>query len=301
MKKALGKDELATVVASLIVDIKDRLTFDGENRVFNEGKELRSDFMKETADPEAFTREFLIDKIFRALELEKLPEKHFEDAHGYRSVDYLIKSPRDNFLVEAKPLNADLEKGKDSGVTQIKGLFKIAEVKENYNFGIATNGLRWVFIDKKKEIVSDLRLEDNFEQIQDFLIGKEKVVSPKTEEEISKKFYEWYNALLHGGRYKDHENKTRTIPEERCLVNNVLGVRDLEEREQIAQVVTNRLIFIKFLQSKGIIGEDILSYLSEVREDELTPKLRQLFFGAMNKPEDERFDIDERFRNIPYL
>ncbi|HUV02587.1 MAG TPA: DNA methyltransferase [Desulfobacteria bacterium] len=301
MKKALGKDELATILDSLIADIKGRLTFDGRNRVFNEGKELHSDFMKETADPEAFTREFLLDKIFSALELDKLPEKHFDIPGSRRSVDYKIRSPRGMFLVEAKALNADLEKGKDSGVNQIKGLFKLAEVQKNYEFGVATDGLRWIFIDKNEEIVSDLRLEDDFEQIKEFLIGKEKVVSPKTEEEISKKFYEWYNALLHGGRYKDHENNLKTIAEEDCLVNNVIGVKDLEEQEQIAQVVTNRLIFIKFLQSKGIIGEDILSYLSEVKEEDLTSKLRELFFDTMNTPEDDRFDIDERFRSIPYL
>ncbi|MEA2075725.1 MAG: N-6 DNA methylase, partial [Euryarchaeota archaeon] len=291
----------ANIVDTLIKDIKERLTLDGKNRVFNEGKELRSDFMKERAEPEAFTREFLIDKIFNALELEKLPEKSFEDARGHRSVDYRIKRKERMFLVEAKPLNADLEKGKDSGVNQIKGLFKLSEVQKNYDFGVATNGLRWIFIDNKEEIVSDLKLEDNFEQIKEFLVGKEKVVSPKTEEEISKKFYDWYNALLHGGRYKDHENKLKTVAEADCLVNNVIGVRELEEREQIAQVVMNRLIFIKFLQSKDIIGEDVLKYLSEVKEDELTPKLRQLFFGAMNTPEDDRFDIDKRFKDIPYL
>jgi hypothetical protein len=289
------------LVESLIRDIKDRLTFDGENRVFNEGKELHPEFMKEPAEAEAFTREFVIDKIFSVLKLEKLSEKKFVTTDSRRSVDYAIKGPRGMFLVEAKPLNADLERGKDSCVNQIKGLFRLVEVKENYGFGVATNGLRWVFIDKNKEIVSDLRLEDDFEQIKEFLIGKEKVVSPKTEEEISKKFYEWYNALLHGGRYKDHEDKTDSVPEARCLVNNVVGVKDLEEREQIAQVVTNRLIFIKFLQSKGIIEEDILKYLSEVKEEDLAPKLRELFFDTMNTSVDDRVDIDERFMRIPYL
>ena len=292
----------ANIVDALIKDIEERLTLDGKNRVFNEGKELRSEFMNEEAEPEAFTREFLIDKIFSALELEKLPEKKIEDSRGLRSVDYRIKSKRGMFLVEAKPLNADLfEKSRDGGVNQIKGLFKLAEVKENYDFGVATNGLRWVFIDRTGKIVDDLRLEADFAQIKEFLVGKEKVVSPKTEEEISKKFYDWYNALLHGGRYKDHENKLKTVAEADCLVSNVIGVSDLEEREQIAQVVMNRLIFIKFLQSKGIIGEDILRYLSEVKEDLLTPKLRQLFFGTLDRPEDERFDIDERFKDIPYL
>ncbi|MGB7532033.1 MAG: Eco57I restriction-modification methylase domain-containing protein [Halobacteriota archaeon] len=291
----------ANIVDTLIKDIKERLTLDGKNRVFNEGEKLRSEFMNEEAEPEAFTREFLIDKIFSAFELEKLSEKKIEDSRGLRSVDYRIKSKSNRFLVEAKPLNADLEKGKDSGVKQIKGLFKLAEVKENYDFGVATNGLRWVFIDRTGKIADDLRLEADFAQIKEFLVGKEKVVSPKTEEEISKKFYDWYNALLHGGRYKNHENKQKTVAEDDCLVSNIVGVKDLEEREQIAQVVMNRLIFIKFLQSKGIIGEDILRYLAETKEDMLTPKLRQLFFGTLDRPVDDRFDIDERFKDIPYL
>jgi hypothetical protein len=292
----------ANIVDNLIRDIKERLTLDGKNKVFEEGMELRSEFMKEKAEPEAFTKEFLIDKILDALGLGKLPEKSFETPSGYRSVDYRIKSKERMFLVEAKPLNADLfEKSKAGGINQIKGLFKLVEVKENYDFGVATDGLRWIFIDKSGKIVDDLGLEENIEKIKEFLAGKERVVSPETEEEVSKKFYDWYNALLHGGRYKDHENKLKSVSEADCVVSNVIGVKDLEEREQIAQVVMNRLIFIKFLQSRGIIAEDILKYLSEVKEDLLTPRLRQLFFGILNTPEGERFDVNERFKDIPYL
>jgi type I restriction-modification system DNA methylase subunit len=292
----------ANIVGDLVKDIKERLNLDGKNRVFEEGRELNSDFMKERAEPEAFTKEFLIDKILDPLELEKLPEKSFETPKGHRSVDYRIKGKTGMFLVEAKPLNANLfEKSRYGGVNQIKGLFRLAEVKEDYDFGVATDGLRWVFIDKNKEVVSDLNLEANYEQIHEFLVGEEKVISPKTEEEISKKFYGWYNALLHGGRYKDHENKQKTVSEDDCLVNNIIGVKEMTEKEQIAQVVMNRLIFIKFLQSKGIIKEDILKYLSEIEEDLLTSKLKQLFFSVLNTPEDKRSDIDERFNDIPYL
>ncbi|MBA7529625.1 hypothetical protein ES705_21823 [subsurface metagenome] len=81
--------------------------------------------------------------------------------------------------------------------------------------------------------MDDLRLEENFERVKEFLVGKEKVVSPKTEEEISKKFYDWYNTLLHGGRYKDHENRVKTVAEADCLVSNVSGVRDLEANSWI--------------------------------------------------------------------
>jgi len=94
--------------AEILIDIKERLTLDGKSKVFDEGKELRAEFMKEKAEPEAFTREFLIDKVLDALELEKFPEKSFETPRGYRSVDYDIRSKERMFLIEAKPLNSDL-------------------------------------------------------------------------------------------------------------------------------------------------------------------------------------------------
>ncbi|MCK4491303.1 MAG: hypothetical protein KAU03_01680, partial [Candidatus Altiarchaeales archaeon] len=290
------------VVRTLINNIKDKLTLDGKNRVFNEGKKLHSEFMKERAEAEAFTKEFLIERIFEGLGLEELHEKYFETTWGHRSADYRIKGKGRMFLVEAKPLNTDLfEKGKDGGVNQIKGLFKLGEVERNYDFGVATDGLRWVFIDKTGKLVDDLTLEKDFKKIKKFLVGEENVVSPRTEEEISKKFYSWYNALLHGGRYKDHKNKGKTISEEDCLVNNILGVRELREKEQIAQVIVDRLIFVKFLQSKGIIKDDILEGLSELSEEYLNAKLRLLFFAVFNTPIDERLSVGKTFKNLPYL
>jgi hypothetical protein len=135
------------IVDDLIRDIKERLTLGGKNRVFEEGNELSSEFMKEKAEPESFTKEFMIDKILDPLELEKLPEKSFVTPKGHRSVDYRIKGKTGMFLVEAKPLNANLfEKSRDGGINQIKGLFRLAEVKEHYDFGVATDGLRWVLV-----------------------------------------------------------------------------------------------------------------------------------------------------------
>ena len=54
----------ADIVNGIIKDIRKRLILDGRNRVFDEGKKLKSEFMKERAEAEAFTKEFLIEKIF---------------------------------------------------------------------------------------------------------------------------------------------------------------------------------------------------------------------------------------------
>ncbi len=293
-----------SVIENIKNDVRNQLTFDGRKKVFDDETELSSEFMKESAEPEAFTKDFVIKKVIDNFELETLSEKQFETPTGKdRSVDYRIKNQRGSmFLVEAKPIHADLYKtGKFGAVNQIKGIFKLAEARDDYDFGVATDGFKWIFIDNNGEIVNELNLENNFEEIKEFLVGKERVISQKTEEEISKKFYDWYNALLHGGRYKDHKGKIQNFSEQDCFVNNVLNVQNLEDREQIAQVVMNRLIFIKFLQSKNVIGEDLLKYLSELEDDVIHFKLMHLFFWVLNAPTDKRSHVVKRFNKIPYL
>jgi hypothetical protein len=282
----------------IIEKVKERLTLDGRKKVFEDRHKLSSDFLIEKSDPEAFTKEFLIEKIIQKFELEKLPEKHFRGIKGeLRKVDYRLKSKKDVlFLVEAKPLNSNLfEKGADGAVNQIKGLFRLAEVKENYHFGIATDGLKWV------KVVFELDITKDLDKIKKILIGKEEVSSERIEEEISKKFYVWYNALLHGGKYKDHENKTKSISTKDCLVENMLFVSNPEEREQIAQILMDRLIFIRFLQARGIVSYDVLHYLSKLDENILNETLKQLFFQVFNKKKTERANIDPKFKDIPYL
>jgi hypothetical protein len=203
--------------------------------------------------------------------------------------------------MEAKPINADLFAKDESGaVNQIKGLFQHAKAKEEHDFGIATDGLRWIFINKEGEVTDDFSISKDFQQIKVLLTGKQPIAKI-SEEEITEKFYSWYNALLHGGRYKDHKGIIRHISEKDSFVENIRSVERVEDREQIAQIIMDRLIFIKFLQSKGIIKTDVLRYISEYPEDTLVPKLRQLFFAVLNTGEEERLDLDKQFEGIPYL
>ncbi|NQS90630.1 Eco57I restriction-modification methylase domain-containing protein [Patescibacteria group bacterium] len=291
-------------VKELLSKFEDRLNLHGRKKVFEDGYKLSSDFLEQESDPEAFTKEFLIEPILKKFELEKLPERHFRGIRGeLRKVDYILNNKKNiSFLGEAKTLNSDLfDKGPNGAVNQIKGLFRLAKVKENYQFGIATDGIKWVFIDKNSKVVYQLDLTKDLSKIQEILVGKEEVSSEKVDEEISKKFYVWYNALLHGGKYKDHENKTKSISTKDCFVENILFVSSLEEKEQIAQTVMDRLIFIKFLQSKNIVSYDVLDYLLKLDENILNEKLKQLFFQVLNTKESKRANIDSKFKEIPYL
>lgn len=289
-------------INEIISDTFKKLTLDGRSRVKEDEKKLNSSDLKDKAKPEPFTKENLIRKVIKLLDLEILPEKKFKIWGNWRHVDYRLKNSQGGkFLLEAKPINADLlKKGETGAVNQIKGVFKLAEVKEEYNFGIATDGLKWIFLSGDGEIVERFDLKKDFLRIKKILTGEKKVVSPKQEEEITDKFYQWYEALIHGGAYKDHEGKRRKISEEDCLINNIYDVEE-DDKEELAQIIMNRLIFIKFLQSKNIIDFDLLDYLSDLEEDELNIRLKELFFRVFNKPSDERRGVSKKFKDIPYL
>ena len=97
-------------IEELLEELKNLLNLDGKQRVFEQNRELKSSFFSENADPEAVTKDVLIEPVIRALGLKKLSEKHFELPLGRkRKVDYRLKNNTNiSFLVEAKPLNAYL-------------------------------------------------------------------------------------------------------------------------------------------------------------------------------------------------
>ena len=129
-------------------------------------------------------------------------------------------------MIEAKPINADLyDKSPNGGVNQIKGVFKLAEARDKFDFGIATDGLKWVFISKEGNH-EEFDIRKDFDEIRKRITGVEKILQKKMEG-ISKKFYEEYNDILHG---------VKRISKKDCLVNSILHVETEEDKEEIAQI-----------------------------------------------------------------
>ncbi len=300
---SLRKSELLEDVRRILTNAKKKVKVDRRALIFSRKKRLSSEDLETPQDPEEFTKKNIIEKVFDLLDVDySLGERRFRVPGGMRKADYGPSYGGLKFLVEAKPIGDDLwKRAKDGAVNQVKELFLLQEAREEYSFGVATDGLRWVFISNSGDFVAECDLERDFAAIENFITGKSAVRTQKKEAEITKRFYEWYNALLHGGSYRDLEGKRRTISEEDCLVNSILNVRSESDREEIAQVIVDRLIFIKFLQAKGIIKEDILAYLANLSEDVLNLKLKQLFFSVFNVEEDKRVDVDPKFEKIPYL
>ncbi len=280
-------------IKDILKNIQSKLTIEGKKRIFEDGKELKYEDLKQRQNPEEFTREFLIDKIlFDILKTERTGPKNFDTTDGTpRMVDYAVKFEKTKILIEAKPINANLyDKSSNAAVNQIIGVFRLAEARDKFDFGIATDGLKWVFISNEGNS-EEYDIRKDFNEIKKRIKGEEKILQKKMED-ISKKFYQQYNDLLHG---------VKKISKKDCLVNSILHVEDEEDREEIAQVVIDRLIFIKFLEAKGIIKEHVLDYLYDLEEHDLNLKLNQLFFEVMSTKEKERGSVDPHFKHIPYL
>lgn len=140
-------------IESLLKDLQNKLKLEGIKRVFEEGYELRTADLNEPQDPEEFTRSFLIDKIlFDLLNVNLIGRnRKFYGPKGERKVDYAVSFEKSKILIEAKPINANLYDKSPHGVAnQIKGVFTLGVVQKDYKFGIATDGLKWIFINEKE-------------------------------------------------------------------------------------------------------------------------------------------------------
>jgi len=282
-------------IKKIIKNAREKVKPEFRIRVFDNDKELKSNNLIESVKPEEFTKQNIIEKIFDLFDINYSREPTIKIkeiiSDKTRWPDYVIN---DKILVEAEPLNKTLdERTSQHGVKQIRNWFQDTFVSQNYDFGIATDGIEWAFVkpgktDFVKETLNILN-EDDIKRILELISGEGKLETIN-EEEISEKFYTEYNEILNGGK---------KIPEDSCLIESITEVPERLERENIAHIIMSRLIFIKFLQSKKIIKEDILNYISEKEESQVNKLLRELFFDVLNKK--ERTDVEKKFKDIPYL
>ena len=180
----------------LIEDVKMKLTPEGRKRVFKDVVRLSTEHMIETANPKAFTKEYLIEVVFKKFKIAFQKGNYYVDTTGRKiKVDYHLTNSRgDTFLAQAKPMNFYLYvSGPDGAVNKIRRMFRIAEVRDKFKFGIATNGIDWVFIDKKGKVYSDVSILRNPRKIKDFLKGKKVVDSDHFDEDTLKAWEEVFD------------------------------------------------------------------------------------------------------------
>lgn len=133
---------IKSIYSALYQEINNKLLFE---QIIN-GKVLeRKDTTLKKA-PEDLTKEIVIKPFFEFLGFKE-EELHRETASDSpierREADYTLIVGNEKVLVEAEPLNKDLNI-KGSGFSQVCGWLEKRSFKADY--GIATNGFTWILI-----------------------------------------------------------------------------------------------------------------------------------------------------------
>ena len=321
--------EFLTVIDKVFLSLSKKF----ENKVDFESVICRGEEIKQylsesfKAKPESFTRENIVEEFLDFLGYGKSNRASESQLaiFGRRYPDYkLIVNNDFHVLVEAEPLNTDLTKP-NSGINQV--IEWITHKACTTNYGIATDGFKWVLVEfslelMKHRIIKKIDLSSFFAEkfgvktlltesqkkqlITNFIvffsknsiqptIEKEELQLELYQEEISKKFYDSYMQLVFG----DDRHKT-------CFVNSIQNVRDEESKKKIAQIVIDRLIFIKFIEAKGWLNKDkqFLLNLWKSYKDNPTISfydsyLKVLFFNVLNNPNE--YQKKGNFTGIKYL
>ncbi len=288
----------------LLEAFRKKVSIDSRVNIFEKNRPLTSNDLKVVADPEQVTKHHLINPILKEVGATiEDPEVHVSLDSCGRKVDYSIKLTNGKMmLLEAKAFNAKLDDGApDCATSQIHNVFERSSVYKTYDGGIATDGKRWIFINKDNEIYEDLDLSEDWDHFFELMSNKHKSPPAIKETDITDHFYQWYMSILFGGKYRDNEGKIKEISDKDSLINAIpaITVPRYRDRQHLAQMLVNRLIFIKFLQSKGIIPTDILGFIASSDPSLMNLLLHQLFFEVMSTP--DRSSVHEAFKEIPYL
>lgn len=311
---------------------------------------IKGDFSTDNQDPEPLTQQAAIEPLMTALghdnwttEVSGASEDRSRIADYSIPLDEYSSIDSKQLLIEAEPINKPLDT-RGHGISQVEDWLGQREFESD--FGFATDGLRWVFIrydpdtynhDRIKTIdLSEICLtlflnqtgahDDPVtvvdaagrETVEEFLrtfqhdnfvsiATDAREVIKQTQESITDDFYETYIQVVFGVR------QGGDVRSDRSLVGEGVEAPEAatgDDTRLFAVKTMNRLIFVKFLEDKGIVQSDLLADLKETYEDGAHPRslyktfVETLFFDVMNKrPEDRSEYVDNlsQFEDIPYL
>jgi len=246
-------------IEEIVRDLREKLrTDDRLEEILNsrEGKEvLKTADSKERAQPEPLTQNVVIEKLLKELELNDFtPESSgYSDERGLQA-DYSMKIDSERLLFEAEPLNKDLERS-NVGLSQVRDWLQIKQMESN--FGIATNGLRWVFIrynvdSYTYETLADINLTPVFKSKFEKLTGRTNTLEHYSDEDqlsdVSKeildnfiRFFSFPNLkkiVLEAEEVIREKNKEITNEFYDEYIRLVFGILDEESREKTNRCLT---------------------------------------------------------------
>jgi len=311
---------------------------------------IKGSYSTDNQDPEPLTQQAVIEPLMTELGHDNwTTEVSGASEDRSRIADYSIPLDEygaidsKQLLIEAEPINKPLDT-RGHGIAQVEDWLGQREFESD--FGFATDGLRWVFIRYDPDTYNHDRIEtidlaeicltlflnqtgprddpvtavdttgretveaflrtfqhDNFVSIA----TDAREIIKQTQQEITDDFYDTYIQVVFGVR------QGGDVRSERSLVGD--GVEPPEaatgdDTRLFAVKTMNRLLFVKFLEDKGIVQSDLLSDLKQTYESGAHPQslyktfVETLFFDVMNqRPEDRSEYVDNlsQFEEIPYL
>ncbi len=339
-------DQLAATIEDIVRNLRTRITSDDQLEALIRsnpgGAVLTSAAAAEQEDPEPLTQRLIIEPLFDALGYPELSVEtgDFSPEYG-RQADYAVslreheEIDSNRLLIEAEPLNKPLDQEKH-GLGQVRDWLE--KDKFEADFGIATDGIRWMLVKYDRDTYSFDTLAEvdlqpvfiaAFENVTGRQVSLDDWVGDTTQDVLTEyvRAFEWENfRLIAGEAQQVIKDRKQAITDEFYddYVRLVFGVVEDEEERTARSLIgdgvvapdeatgddvrlfavelMNRLIFIKFLEDKGLVNETLLQDLRDDHEDSFTPDsfyktyLEPLFFGVLDERPRER---TERVKNIP--
>lgn len=305
-------EDLTRTIEQVVSDLRTRIVSDDRLETLLRGQPgpdiLHGNDITEQGDPEPFTQRQVIEPLFEALdypdfttEASGLTDEQRQKADYLFSLREFDDIDSERLPVEAEPLNKNLDQQKH-GIGQVKDWLDTYSF--GAEFGIATDGMRWVLIKYDREryqydTLAEVNLQPVFIAAFENLTGRQMSLSEWRDDSTDdlltgfvRSFgFENFVAIASDARSVIKETKS-AITEEFYdeYVRRVFGVVEESEDERtafslvgdgiiapeaatgddirlFAVELMNRLIFIKFLEDKHVVEPDLLRALWETCED----------------------------------
>lgn len=344
-----SEDDIVAAVNEAIEESADRISNDVPPERLREllNNPSKSDWLRGRdvtgdADPEPITRQRIVEPMLDVLGFsDRLREVKGEGKEGRRAAlkaDYSISldgvdTDSKRLVIEAEPIGKGLDHS-DHGLGQVRKWLGRRRFRADY--GIATDGIRWILVkydpdtDGTDVLVSvDLtpaflyHLDDTQTQLGDAhaqrvdefvaaferynlfeVIREAPAVLAAQRKELTDEFYDSYVGAVFG----DPDDPTSTS----LVKDGVIPPEDasVEHQQLFAVTLTNRLIFIEFLEDKWLVQPGLLNDIVEEYQDGFYPDttlykqfIQPLFYDVLaTRPSERESHVDhELFGDIPYL
>ncbi|MEM3192830.1 MAG: DNA methyltransferase [Candidatus Parvarchaeota archaeon] len=306
-----------------------------EHVIVNSGHYTSGDIVDQQK-PEELVKQYIVKPLLEFLGYEVVSETIVNSPFGRRSPDYVAESSKIKeryFLVEVEPISVDLN-SRGKGLDQVREW--LLSIQAGTPYGIATDGLTWILtkydlgLDGLREMIKvDLRaIVSSF--LGSSLIDKESIRSEiekllslklknfksfvnnylieieQQKEDITQRFYEEYVENVFG------LDKGGNVKGGVSLLSSIVAPSEMKnpKRELFALITMNRLLFIAFLQDRGIVAPNLIENLhmsyknSQLASSFYSSYIKPLFYEVLNKEKSMRSSSvreNEIYKEIPYL